>query len=91
MTSSNSLAADDDVADGTGGDGVTKSQQQQQQQLLEAMDPLHPRSLPGGVRDAWASLCKPAQTLNVSGGEVDDDTYLMEGMTMTCMRKEQQI
>jgi splicing factor 3A subunit 3 len=82
VTSSNSLAADDDVADGTGGDGVTKSQQQQQQQLLEAMDPLHPRSLPGGVRDAWASLCKSAQTLNVSGGEVDDDTYLMEGMTM---------
>ena len=39
---------------------------------LEALDPLHPRSLPGGVRDAWASLTKSSRTLNVLAGEVDD-------------------
>ena len=36
-------------------------------------DALHPRSLPGGVRDAWASLSRSARPLNViAGGEVDD-------------------
>lgn len=39
---------------------------------LEAQDPLHPRSLPGGVRDAWASLTKSSRVLNVLAGEVDD-------------------
>ena len=36
------------------------------------LDPLHPSSLPGGVRDAWASLSRSARPLNVMGGEVDD-------------------
>lgn len=36
-------------------------------------DALHPRSLPGGVRDAWASLSRSVRPLNViAGGEVDD-------------------
>ena len=36
-------------------------------------DALHPRSLPGGVRDAWASLSRSARPLNiVAGGEIDD-------------------
>jgi len=39
---------------------------------LALQDPLYPRSLPGGVRDAWASLVRNARTLNVVGGEVDD-------------------
>ena len=36
------------------------------------LDPLHPSSLPGGVRDAWSSLSRYARPLNVLGGEVDD-------------------
>eukprot|EP00579_Thalassiosira_antarctica_P029659 CAMPEP_0202031400 /NCGR_PEP_ID=MMETSP0905-20130828/64995_1 /ASSEMBLY_ACC=CAM_ASM_000554 /TAXON_ID=420261 /ORGANISM="Thalassiosira antarctica, Strain CCMP982" /LENGTH=786 /DNA_ID=CAMNT_0048595237 /DNA_START=37 /DNA_END=2396 /DNA_ORIENTATION=- len=36
------------------------------------LDPLHPSSLPGGVRDAWASLSRSGRPLNVLGGEVDD-------------------
>jgi len=36
------------------------------------LDPLHPTSLPGGVRDAWSSLSRSARTLNVLNGEIDD-------------------
>lgn len=39
---------------------------------MALQDPLYPRYLPGGVRDAWASLVRNARTLNVVGGEVDD-------------------
>jgi len=38
------------------------------------LDPLHPTSLPGGVRDAWSSLSRSARTLNVLNGEIDDLT-----------------
>jgi len=35
-------------------------------------DALHPGSLPGGVRDAWASLSRAARPLGVIAGETDD-------------------
>ena len=35
-------------------------------------DALHPGSLPGGVRDAWASLSRAARPLGVIAGEADD-------------------
>mmetsp|Transcript_20903 Transcript_20903/g.34262 ORF Transcript_20903/g.34262 Transcript_20903/m.34262 type:complete len:756 (-) Transcript_20903:1038-3305(-) len=54
------------------GDAVADSATEAQKNKLEAQDPLHPRSLPGGVRDAWASLTKSSRALNVLAGEVDD-------------------
>ena len=56
------------AADNTATDAALEAQKNK----LEAQDPLHPRSLPGGVRDAWASLTKSSRTLNVLAGEVDD-------------------
>ena len=35
-------------------------------------DALHPGSLPGGVRKAWASLSRADQTLGVFSEEADD-------------------
>lgn len=35
-------------------------------------DPLYPSSLPGGVRDAWASLSRSSRPLDILGEEVDD-------------------
>lgn len=59
-----------------------------QKNKLEALDPLHPRSLPGGVRDAWATLTKSARTLEVLTGDVDDmdvdkDDALMMGSSLS--------
>ena len=40
--------------------------------MTTTRDTLHPCSLPGGVREAWASLSCTAQTLGVFAGEADD-------------------
>jgi splicing factor 3A subunit 3 len=68
-----------------------------QKNKLEALDPLHPRSLPGGVRDAWASLTKSSRTLNVLAGEVDDmdidkdDALLANNGTITASMIENEL
>ena len=71
--------------DEDGGDVV---QQQQLINKVRRLDPLHPSSLPGGVRDAWASLSKSARILNVLGGgyggdEVMDDLDIIDKPTTT--------
>ena len=40
--------------------------------MTTTRDTLHPCSLPGGVREAWASLSCTAQTLGVFAGEADN-------------------
>lgn len=57
-----------DSADNAAADAAAEAHKNK----LEAQDPLHPRSLPGGVRDAWASLTKSSRALNVLAGDVDD-------------------
>lgn len=46
-------------------------------------DPLHPGSLPGGVRDAWASLSRAARPLTVQAGVVDDLDDVEGGVVST--------
>jgi len=65
---SSSTSSASNTADNPAADAAAEAQKNK----LEALDPLHPRSLPGGVRDAWASLTKSSRTLNVLAGEVDD-------------------
>jgi len=60
---------EDSNNDGEAGDFPVARQNNLANSLL---DPLHPSSLPGGVRDAWASLSRSARPLNVLGGEADD-------------------
>jgi len=67
-TGASSSTSAGDSTDNAAADAAAEAQKNK----LEAQDPLHPRSLPGGVRDAWASLTKSSRALNVLAGEVDD-------------------